>query len=426
MTAPADTPASQSGRPVSREEAALRIDLDDLSPEDAVAHLIEHGAHLGVSDLFLAAQENHVAVLARHLGVLRRLSILAPDFGRRCMAHIKALAGMDVAERRRPLDGRWIFKRPAGGTLDLRINTIPTLYGEDFTLRLLPRESQLLALDSLGLLRVGYNHLLRLLSNPGGLIVVTGPTGAGKTTTLYACLNYLNNGERKINTIEDPIEYALPDVRQSQIAPRLDVGFPELLRSVLRQAPDVIMIGEIRDPETAATAVRAASSGHLVLATLHAPIAAGAIQALLSLEVHPHFLASSLLGVVAQRLVRTLCRECCTSFDLGEAPEMFTEVQRWLEPGEGTRLYGPNPKGCASCRLTGYSGRTGVFEVLPVSRAIRQLILHSPTTEALHRKAVEEGMIEFRHSALLKVARGETSPEEVFRAVPAEHLRPED
>src|SRR5271166_3700396 len=299
------------------KDIGMAIDVSRFDPETAVEMLLEHAASIGVSDLFLCGNEANVGVLVRHLGVVRPISTLGPDLGRRCMAHIKALAGMDVAEKRRPLDGRWIHERASGHTLDLRINTIPTMYGEDFTLRLLDRHSRLLSLDQLGLLQRDYNTLLALLNNPSGLLLVTGPTGAGKTTTLYACLSFLNNGQRKLNTIEDPIEYAIEGIRQSQVNPRIDVDFADLLRSVLRQSPDVIMIGEIRDMPTAETAVRAANSGHLVLSTLHAPVAAGAIPSLLNLGVHPHFLASSLLGVVAQRLIRTLCPVCKMSFDVG-------------------------------------------------------------------------------------------------------------
>jgi general secretion pathway protein E len=403
---------------------ALHLDVNHLPPEDAVARLIEHASGLEASDLFLTSNENHVAVAARHLGLLRLLSVVPTDLGRRCIAHIKAVAGMDVAEKRRPLDGRCIYQRETGPPLDLRINTLPTLYGEDVTMRLLDRESRLLSLEELGLLRRDHNQLLGLLNSPSGLLLVTGPTGSGKTTTLYACLSYLNNGERKINTIEDPVEYAVAGVRQSQVNPRIDVDFPELLRSVLRQAPDVIMVGEVRDPVTAETAVRAANSGHLVLATTHAPVAAGGIQSMLSLGVHPHFLASSLLGVVAQRLVRTLCPECKKSYDIADSPHTFDEIKRWLEPGQGHVLYGP--AGCEACHQTGYAGRTGVFEVLALSRDIRKLIMAREPMQAIRRKAVEEGMIEFRHSALLKVARGETSVEEVFRAVPTEYLGVED
>jgi type II secretory ATPase GspE/PulE/Tfp pilus assembly ATPase PilB-like protein len=281
-----------------------------------------------------------------------------------------------------------------------------------------------LRLEELGMLRKEFNDLIGLLNSPSGLILVTGPTGAGKTTTLYACLNYLNNGQRKINTIEDPIEYAIEGVRQSQVNPRLELDFPDLLRGILRQAPDIIMIGEIRDPITAETAVRAANSGHLVLATLHAPIAAGAIQNMFSLGVHPHFLASSLRGIVAQRLLRTLCPHCKVGFDLSMAPHTFEEVQRWLEPGEGTQLFAA--QGCARCLKTGYAARTGVFEVLTNTKDFRKLIMDKQPTQVMRNQAIDEGIIDIRQSALLAVARGQTTSEEVLRVIPAEFLDLED
>jgi type II secretory ATPase GspE/PulE/Tfp pilus assembly ATPase PilB-like protein len=398
----------------------INIDVSRLDPESAVDALIEHSAKLGVSDLFLCTNEDHVSVSVRHLGVVRAIGRMPTDLGRRSLAHIKALSGMDVAEKRRPLDGRWIYEREKQDTLDLRINTIPTMYGEDLSLRLLERHSRLLALDQLGLLQRDYNTLLALLNNPSGLIVVCGPTGAGKTTTLYAAIRFLNNGQRKINTIEDPVEYALEGIRQSQVNPRIDVDFADLLRGVLRQAPDVIMIGEVRDQATAETAVRAANSGHLVLSTLHAPVAAGAVHSLLNLGVHPHFLASSMLGSMAQRLVRTLCPTCRMSFDVSESPHTFDEVRKYLEPGQGEQIYGPS--GCEKCRMLGYIGRSGVFEVMTVSPAIRKMIMERQPSQVLRQKAIEEGMIEFRQAALLKVAQGETSIEEVFRAIPTEFL----
>ncbi len=397
----------------------ISIDVNRFDPETAVDLLINHAAQLGASDLFLGTDENQVSVAVRHLGVVRPVGKMPMDLGRRCLAHIKALSGMDVAEKRRPLDGRWIFERDQE-TLDLRINSIPTLYGEDFTLRLLDRHSRLLALDQLGLLQRDYNALLALLNSPSGLILVSGPTGAGKTTTLYAALCHLNNGQRKINTIEDPIEYALAGIRQSQVNPRIDVDFADLLRGVLRQAPDVIMIGEIRDQATAETAVRAANSGHLVLSTLHAPVAAGTVQSLLNLGVHPHFLASSMLGAVAQRLVRTLCPACRMSFDVSDSPQTFEEVRQYLEPGQGEKIYGP--AGCDKCRMLGYTGRSGVFEVMTVTPALRKLIMERQPVQVMRQKAIDEGMIEFRQAALLKVAQGETSIEEVFRAIPTEFL----
>ena len=332
---------------------------------------------------------------------------------------IKAQAGMDIAEKRRPLDGRWI-QRIANQQVDLRINIIPTLFGEDLTLRILSRETKLIELGELGMTQRNINEVRAILESPSGLILVSGPTGTGKTTTLYTCLRMLHNGRRKLNTIEDPIEYAISGIRQSQVNPKIGVEFPDLLRSILRQAPDVIMIGEIRDAETAVTAVRAANSGHLVLATLHAPIAAGAIQSLLALGVHPHFLSTSLLGIVAQRLVRKLCPHCKHEFDLTDSPQTFSEVRHLLEEGQGRVMYGP--QGCERCYGDGYRDRTGVFEVMTFDRTLRHMISDGKSTREIEAKAVEQGMVEFRRAALLKVAQGVTSTEEVLRAVPVEYL----
>jgi type II secretory ATPase GspE/PulE/Tfp pilus assembly ATPase PilB-like protein len=395
-----------------------------MLPEMAVASLIDFAAKMPASDMFLSCNDNHVSVSVRHLGIVQLLTVLTPEQGRRCTSYIKVMAGMDLAEQRRPLDGRWVKGDDGAGRVDLRVSTIPTLYGEDVAIRLLSSSAQVLNVEQIGMNRKELNELLAMLNIPSGLILVSGPTGSGKTTTLYACLKYLNNGRRKINTIEDPIEYAVTAVRQSQINPKADVGFPELLRSVLRQAPDVIMIGEIRDPITAETAVRAANSGHLVLASLHAPSAAGAIQSMLSLGAHPHFLSSSLQGVIAQRLVRTLCPKCKISFELSETPHTFDEVRAWLEPGQGQHLYGA--RGCSECFQTGYTGRTGVFEVVRMVRELRRLIAEGRPTREFRQAAVKEGLLELRLAALLKVARGDTNAEEVLRTIPSEDLGLED
>jgi type II secretory ATPase GspE/PulE/Tfp pilus assembly ATPase PilB-like protein len=395
------------------------ITLPDLAPEDAVGTLIDYAADLHASDLFFTTHENHIVVRMRHLGIYRMLTVLEPELGRHCMAHIKAMAGMDVAEQRRPQDGRWLRQREEQ-MIDLRISTLPTLYGEDFALHLLFRGMQSLTLEKLGLRQQELKPLLELLNSPSGLMLVTGPTGSGKTTTLYAALKYLNNGERKINTIEDPIEYALAGIRQSQINLRAAVDFPDLLRSVLRQAPDVIMIGEIRDPVTAQTAVRAANSGHLVLATLHAPTSAGAVQSMHGLGVHAHFLGACLRGVISQRLVRTLCPECRVQADPSLHPALFDDVRHLLDAGESPGLY--TAPGCTACHRSGYSGRTGVFEMLPVTAMMRPLIYDRQPTQAIRQRAMEDGMLEFRQAALLKVAQGETSLEEVMRAIPSEYL----
>ena len=309
--------------------------LGGQEADRATAILFEYATSLPASDVFFSTEENAVSVAVRYLGFPKVLASLPRDEGRHLMSHIKALAGMDLSQRLRPEDGRWVYRLASGHIVDLRINAIPTLYGEDMAIRLLDREMRLLSLDSLGLSRIELSKLDSMLASPSGLILVTGPTGAGKTTTLYACIQRLNDGTRKINTIEDPVEYALDGVRQSQVNLRMDLDFPELLRSVLRQAPDVIMVGEIRDPLTAETAVRAANSGHLVFATLHAPTAPGAVDSMLAMGAHPHFLASSLLGILAQRLVRTLCPKCKTAVDISESPQTFEEVPQMAGAGPG-------------------------------------------------------------------------------------------
>jgi type II secretory ATPase GspE/PulE/Tfp pilus assembly ATPase PilB-like protein len=291
-------------------------------------------------------------------------------------------------------------------------------------IRIWDHSTELFTLSRLGMSRSDYNKLLFMLSHPSGLILVTGPTGTGKTTTLYACLQHLNDGTRKINTLEDPIEYALTGIRQSQVNEKIGVGFPELLTNVLRQAPDVIMIGEIRDGTTMTTAVRAANSGHLVLATLHAPTAAGAVQSMFAWGAQPYFLSSCLLGIIAQRLVRTLCPDCRAEYDISVSPQTFEDVESMLEPGQGKSIYGP--RGCDKCWHAGYLGRTGLFEVLTVSQEIRRLVAGMAPTHDIEKAATDAGMTVFRKGALLKVAQGITSTEEILRDVPADQLGLED
>jgi type II secretory ATPase GspE/PulE/Tfp pilus assembly ATPase PilB-like protein len=414
------------------------LDVSKLPIDEAVSALINRAVRMGASDVFFVTNEQHVAVHVRHLGIMRLLSVVSPDTGRRYLAHVKAMAGMDMGgAARRPMDGRWIYECDdapdaatsdvpseadfvEGSSVDLRISVIPTLHGEDFAIRLLGRGMHAHRLDQLGMTRDQLSDFSAMIESPGGLIVLTGPTGSGKTATLYSSLMRLNNGRRKINTIEDPIEYAVDGLRQSQVNPATGLGFAELLRGALRQSPDVVMIGEIRDEETAKTAVHAANSGILVFATVHAPAASNAVQSLRSLGVHNHFLGASLRGVLSQRLLRTLCPSCKTTFDLSDAPHTFDAVRPMLGNEEGRALYAA--RGCPSCSGTGYAGRTGAFEVMPVSRAIRDLISDGAPTRDIRETAVREGMLEFRQAALLKVARGQTSTEEMFRVIPTEVL----
>lgn len=391
------------------------VNLSGMSAELVVMLLIDYAVRIGASDLFLAPNESDIEVSIRHLGIIRQLTNLPLDIGQRCLHHIRAAAGLKFDERRRPQDGRWLRRYANGRVVDLRLSTMPTLYGDSFALRILARDNMLRQIDSLGLVGPQQGILLSWLRMPSGLILVTGPTGAGKTTTQYACLQQLNDGRRKIHTIEDPVEYSISGLRQSQVDEVHGPDFPALLRSVLRQSPDVVMIGEIRDAAAADTAVRAANSGHLVFASMHAPIAAGAIQSMLVLGIKPHFLATSLLGVISQRLVRTLDPNTKVSVDLSHAPRTFEEVQPWLEPGQGNTVYAAGPDDSGN---DGFVGRAGVFELLPSSPGIRRKINEQRAAGELNRAAIDEGMFDLRKAALVKVAQGLTSFDEVLRAIP--------
>ncbi len=408
-------------QPLTSPFGEVHIETSDA--EEAFAQLVGLAYRLHASDLYILTDEREVAVFVRHLGIIKPVTVFDRTVGKRIINYLKAIAEMDLVQTQHPQDGRLVYAVDEEASIDLRINTIPTLYGEDMSLRLLSRELALLGLDNLGLRRSDLANLKGLLNSPGGLLLVTGPSGAGKTTTLYASLNYLHNGSRKINTIEDPVEYAIRGIRQSAVNPHVKLDFPEVLRSVLRQSPDVIMVGEIRDPVTAETAVRAANTGHLVLATLHAPVAAAAVDSILALGVHPHFLSTCLLGVLTQRLVRTLCLECRTAFDISDSPHTFDDIRDHLEGEQGQYIY--SAPGCSACYQNGYSGRTAVFEVLRSSREIRRLIAEGATVRQIRDAAVAEGMLDMRRSALLKVAEGITSTEEVIRVIPTEHLDPE-
>lgn len=395
------------------------VQFMDMEADQAVQALIRHAVEVKASDLFLLTESRSVTLSVRRHGVVERVSVVPPQLGKHMISYIKAAAGMDITENRRPADGRWIAEFD-DLHVDLRINTITTLHGEDVSMRIWDRSVGLLTLDDLGIPKRDLSTFRSMMACPSGLVLVTGPTGTGKTTTLYAALNHLSDGTRKINTLEDPVEYQLESARQSQVNPKIGLDFPELLRSVLRQSPDVVMVGEIRDEETAATAVRAASSGHLVFATMHAPVAASAVQSMLALGVRPYFLSNCLLGVIAQRLVRTLCPMCRVHYDISDSPQTFEDVQDLLGENEGQSIFGPS--GCDECFGVGYAGRTGLFEVMTMNQEIRGLIAASATTKEIEQAAIRNGMIEFRRSAMLKVAQGITSTEEILRDVPAEYL----
>jgi type II secretory ATPase GspE/PulE/Tfp pilus assembly ATPase PilB-like protein len=393
--------------------------LAAMPPGRAFGEIVAHAVELNASDLFFLSEEAAVRVALRRMGRLETMFALTLDIGRNILNVMKADSGIDLGDRRRPHEGRFI-QVLGDHSVDLRINIIPTLHGEDVAVRIHDSKSGLRSLEQIGFLRSELSRMQSILENSSGLVLVTGATATGKTTTLYACLQHLNNGTRKINTLEDPVEYVLPGLRQSQVHQKIGLDFPELLRNILRQSPDVIMVGEIRDEETAATAVRAANSGTLVLSTLHAPIAAGAVQSMLALNVNRYFLSNCLLGVVAQRLVRTLCPDCRVPYDITESPGTFADIRPLLEQGQGDYIFGNGA--CAKCQYRGFNGRTAIVEFMTFNRRMRELVANGCSAEEIQQAAIEHGMIEFKRAAMVKVAQGVTTTEEILRELPAEQL----
>ena len=391
------------------------------SIETTVHEIVEKVSQLRASDLFFALDDNALLLGCRQMGILRRFRPFSANFGRKLINHIKALAGIDLGDRNRPSEGRWIFRREDASVIDLRINSIPTINGEDLTIRLLDRNFGLIPLDDFGLLSHELSRLKWLLGRKAGMILVTGPTGSGKSTTLYSCLQQLNDGSRKINTLEDPVEYIVKGIRQSQINPKLGIDFADLLVACLRQGPDVIMVGEIRDPQTAETAVRAAASGHLVLATLHSPFAAKAVNAMVSYGVAPRAFAETLLGVVSQRLVRRLCEHCRVPVDMSPVPDFLNDVRRDLPDDWTPCIYSAGH--CERCHDTGFVASHCVPEILVATPEVRRAIADRLMPDVIARVArSSDAHLSFRRAALARVALGITTIEEVMRALPLDEL----
>lgn len=395
------------------------LDMTRVGPEAGVSKVIDRALELHASDVFIVTNEQHVAVLVRLRGQVEPLCILDSDQGRRYIARIRHQAGMDVSDYRRPHDGRWIYESEGHSTIDLRINVVPTLHGEDMAIRLLDRDTGLHTLERIGMTARQMDVYRPMLEHPGGMILLTGPTGSGKTCTLYASLQHLNDGRRKIHTIEDPIEYAIEGLRQSQANPGIDLGPAELMRGVLRQSPDVVMIGEVRDAQTAQTAVWAATSGTLVLSTIHAPSSAGAAQSLRGFGIAAPFIASSLRATLSQRLIRTICPACqelCETGHNADVVKMMDEIKSFLPSANTSARY--KAKGCEQCQNTGYAGCTAVYEIMPITDAIRDAVMENRSNREIQNIAIAEGMLTLRQAALLKVAQGRTTMEEVRRCVP--------
>jgi general secretion pathway protein E len=327
------------------------------------------------------------------------------------ISRVKIMANLDIAERRLPQDGR-IRLRVQGKEIDLRVSTVPTMHGESVVMRILDKGGVPLDFKRLGFEDDTLKSFMDVLLQPHGILLVTGPTGSGKTTTLYTALEKLNQPDVKILTVEDPVEYQMAGINQIQVKPQIDLTFANALRSIVRQDPDVIMIGEVRDLETAEIAVQSALTGHLVLSTIHTNDAASTVNRLLDMGVEDYLLTSTVIGILAQRLVRTLCEQCKESYVA--LPEVVAEfnLTRFATTKDIT-LY--HPKGCANCAQTGYSGRISILEMLPMTDPLRSLVMKHAISTELRNEAIREGMVTMYEDGLRKAVRGITTVEEVLR-----------
>jgi len=388
-------------------------DLANQPPVIRFVNLLIREAHEATaSDIHLEATDKGLRVRLRIDGVLAELP--APPVGLQAavISRVKLLAELDIAERRAPQDGR-IRVRLEARELDLRVSTVPTLHGESVVLRLLDRGGAPVTLDALGLAPTAFAGFRRLAERTHGIVLATGPTGSGKTTTLYAALGLRHPAEEKIVTVEDPVEYHLPGVTQVPVHSRAGVTFGAALRSILRQDPDVLMVGEMRDRETASVAIQAAMTGHLVFSTLHTNDAVAALSRLIDLGVEPYLLAATLEGVLAQRLVRRTCPECRVTYRPDPASIALLGDPATSSAGPGERFQ--RGAGCTACRQTGFRGRTGIFELLVISEELRHELSRAPSVGSLRRLAREQGMVTLKEDGWRKVRAGITTVEEVLR-----------
>ncbi|MDF1583942.1 MAG: type II secretion system ATPase GspE [Methyloprofundus sp.] len=360
------------------------------------------------SDIHIEPFEERLRVRFRVDGILREVLILQKALASLVVSRIKVMAKLDIAEKRLPQDGR-ISLKVAGHAIDLRVSTLPSGHGERVVMRLLDKQAGRMDLSKMGMLEVDQQRLGALLKYPHGIILVTGPTGSGKTTTLYAGLTELNQTDRSIMTIEDPIEYHLDGISQTAVNTKIDMDFSRGLRAILRQDPDIVMVGEIRDSETAHIAVQASLTGHLVLSTLHTNTAVGAISRLMDMGIEPFLLSSSLLGVLAQRLVRTLCPECRKAYQADTSTTDLIGVDSSELP---LTLY--KPVGCPSCHHLGYQGRMGIYEIIQIDGPMRDAIHNQASATALEKIARQQTQ-SIRHNGFEQVKKGLTTLDEVLR-----------
>ena len=399
-------------------DTALKIDVTDAEDDDApiiryVNAIIFKASSERASDVHIEPYEDRLKVRFRIDGVLYDIASEDRTFQAAIISRIKVMAGLNIAEKRLPQDGR-IGLKIAGRDVDIRVSTVPTQFGERIVMRLLDKTQTVLELEQLGITGDLKDKIDRLIRKPNGIVLVTGPTGSGKTTTLYACLTRINTPDLNILTVEDPIEYQLQGIGQMQVNPKIDFTFANGLRAILRQDPDVVMVGEIRDAETAEIAIQASLTGHLVFSTLHTNDAAGAIGRLLDMGAEPFLVASSLLAVMAQRLVRRLCPSCKEAYDLTDQELL----ELGLNPFEvsNRRAFRAGTSECETCLNTRYVGRAGIHELLVVDDTVRSLIMQRVDSSTIRNAASRQGFQSLRSDGARKVLAGITSVEEVLLA----------
>ena len=399
------------------ENSFTDTDLDtehirDMASEAPVIKLVNHiiskAVEMGASDIHLEPFAEDLILRYRIDGILHNFEAPPKKLNSALCTRIKIVAKLDISERRLPQDGR-IKLKVHGKDIDMRVSTLPTLYGESVVIRILDRSNLTVELEKMGFPKQELEQFQKLIHKPYGKLLVTGPTGSGKTTTLYGALQNINTPDKKIITIEDPVEYQIRGVNQIHVKPQIGLDFASGLRSIVRQDPDVIMVGEIRDAQTADVAIQAALTGHLVFSTVHTNDAAGAITRLLDMGVENYLISSALLGILAQRLVRVICRTCIEPIEV--APELIAEIDN---PGQDS-IKAFHGKGCKKCNHTGFRGRAGIYELLVVDETVRQLILTKATSQTIRESARKKGMTTLREDGWKKVAKGITTVEEVLR-----------
>jgi general secretion pathway protein E len=396
-----------------------QLDANDQGVVQVVDWLWQYAFDQRASDIHLEPRREQGVIRFRIDGVLHAVYQVPLQVMNAMVARIKLLGRMDVVEKRRPLDGRIKTKNPRGDEVEMRLSTLPTAFGEKMVMRIFDPDNAVKDLEGLGFSDHDATRWEELVKRPYGIVLVTGPTGSGKTTTLYSTLKRLATEEVNVCTVEDPIEMIEPAFNQTQVQHQLDFGFAEGLRALMRQDPDIIMIGEIRDLETAEMAVQAALTGHLVFSTLHTNDAPSAVARLMELGIPPYLLNATLLGVLAQRLIRTLCPQCKQPVDAANLDASRAAINDIIKPWSINAGYKPyKPVGCVDCRMTGYMGRMGIYELLSVTESFKALVNKEADMTATRKQGIADGMRPLRLAAALRVADGTTTIEEVLTSTP--------